>query len=210
MTTLDAKADCYSAGERGAMGWWQDLRARWLGPLLAAMGAVGIRPDHVTAASLAAGLAFCPLWLWPDGPAWAKPAALVALLLHVLLDGLDGPLARHLGTASSRGSFTDSLADQIVVTATTLALMAAPQPGVLTWIGGTYIFLYATVVGFAMVRNALGNPYTWLVRPRLWVYGWIAVDLALLPGWIDYVIGAFTVVLALKVATGFVALRRML
>ena len=64
MTTLDTKADCYSAGERGAMGWWQDLRARWLGPLLAAMAAVGIRPDHVTAASLALkgdGKHFVPL-----------------------------------------------------------------------------------------------------------------------------------------------------
>ena len=23
---------------------------------------------------------FCPLWLWPGSPAWAKPAALIALL----------------------------------------------------------------------------------------------------------------------------------
>src|SRR5262245_33326291 len=117
------KADCYSAGERGAMVHWQSLRGWWLAPLLSTLSACGVTADHITAASLACGLAFCPLWLWPAGPPWAKPAALLALLLHALLDGLDGPLARHQQTASRRGSFTDTLADQIVVTASTLALM---------------------------------------------------------------------------------------
>ena len=205
-----AKADCYAAGERGAMVWWQDLRAWWLGPLLRMLSAAGVTPDLVTLASLAAGLAFCPLWLWPGSPAWSKPAALAALLLHVLLDGLDGPLARHLGTASRRGSFTDSLADQIVVTASMLTLLAAAQPGLSGWIAGLYLFLYATVVGFAMIRNAIGKPYSWLVRPRIWVYGWIAVDQFLLPGWIDFVLGGFAVVLGIKMVSGFVAIRRAL
>jgi phosphatidylglycerophosphate synthase len=208
VSTETAKADCYAAGERAAMTWWQDLRARFLGPLLRLMGAAGIRPDYVTLASLLAGLAFCPLWLWPGNPIWARPAALAALLLHALLDGLDGPLARHLGIAGRRGSFTDTLADQIVVTVSTLTLMAAADSGVNVWIGGSYLFLYAAVVGFAMVRNALGNPYSWLVRPRFLVYGWIAIDLFLLPGWMNLVLAIFAVLLGIKMASGFVAIRR--
>lgn len=78
------------------------------------------------------------------------------------------------------------------------------------WAGGAFIFCYTMVVGFAMVRNALGVPYSWLVRPRFWVYGWIAVDLYLLPGWMEIVVGGFAAVLAIKLATGFVAIRRML
>jgi phosphatidylglycerophosphate synthase len=210
VTTLDAKADCYAAGERGAMVWWQDLRAWLLSPALRLLASCGITPDYVTLASLLIGLAFCPLWLWPGSPAWAKPAALAALVLHVILDGLDGPLARQLGTASRRGSFTDTLADQIVVTASTLALMAAPQPALSAWVGGLYLFLYAVVVGFAMIRNAMGCPYSWLIRPRFWVYGWIAVDQFLLPGWMDVVVGGLAGVLAIKMASGFVAIRRLL
>jgi phosphatidylglycerophosphate synthase len=210
MSTTEAKADCYSAGERGAMVWGQELRAWWLGPLLRPLAACGVTADHITLASLGAGLAFCPLWLWPGNPAWGRPAALFALLIHVLLDGLDGPLARYLGTASRRGSFTDTMADQIVVTASTLALMATPQPVASIWTGGTYLFLYSVVVGFAMIRNALGVPYSWLLRPRFWVYGWIAVDCFLLPGWMDVVLGAFAAVLAVKAASGFLAIRRML
>src|SRR5262245_2115636 len=98
------KADCYSDGERGAMVWGQALRAWMLGPLIRLLASAGVTPDQITAVSLACGLAFCPLWLWPGSLTWAQPAALIALLLHVLLDGLDGPLARFLGTASRRGS----------------------------------------------------------------------------------------------------------
>jgi phosphatidylglycerophosphate synthase len=203
-------ADCYSAGERPAMVWGQEVRAWLLGPLLAWLGRCGVLPDHVTLVSLAAGLAFCPLWLWPGSPAWSKPAALAALLMHVLLDGLDGPLARHLGTASRRGSFTDTLADQLVVTVSTLAIITAPQPLAGVWAGGMYLFLYSLVVGFAMIRNALGVPYSWLVRPRFWVYAWIAVDQFLLAGWMDVVLWVFAAVLAVKAASGFVAIRRML
>jgi hypothetical protein len=88
--------------------------------------------------------------------------------------------------------------------------LAAPQPVMTVWTGGLYIFCYAMVVGFAMIRNALGVPYTWLVRPRFWVYAWIAVDQFWLPGWMDVVVGGFTAILAIKLATGFVAIRRML
>jgi len=203
-------ADCYSAGERRAMLWTQDLRAWLFRPLLAAAERLGIGPDAVTLASLLCGLAFCPLYLWPGSPWWCRPAALAALLAHVILDGFDGPLARHLGVASRRGSFTDTLADQIVVTASTIALMTAPQPAVSGWVGALYLFVYAMVVAFAMVRNALGVPYSWLFRPRLWVYGWIAVDLYLLPGRMDLVLLGFSCVLAIKMASGFVAIRRML
>lgn len=203
-------ADCYSAGERRAMVWTQDLRARLFRPLLVAAARIGIGPDHVTLLSLACGLAFCPLYLWPGNPWWARPAALAALLAHVVLDGFDGPLARHLQVASRRGSFTDTLADQIVVTASTIALMAPPQPAVSGWVGALYLFAYAMVVAFAMVRNALGVPYSWLVRPRFWVYGWIAVDQYLLPGRMDLVLGAFACLLAVKMASGFVAIRRLL
>jgi len=204
------QADCYSAGERPAMIWGQEVRARLLGPLLRLLASVGVTPDQVTAVSLLFGLAFCPLWLWPGSPWWAKAAALATLLLHVLVDGIDGPLARHLGIASRKGSFTDTMADQIVVTITTLTLMVAPTPALSVWIGSLYIFGYATVVGFAMIRNALGVPYSWLLRPRFWVYAWIAVDWLLLAGWINVVVGGFTLLMSIKVATGFVAIRRML
>lgn len=196
------------------MVWTQELRGKAFYPLLVLCAQAGVRPGHVTFASLVCGLAFCPLWLlsdaWGNGDAWGKPAALALLALHVLLDGFDGPLARHLGTASRAGSFTDTVADQIAVTAVTLALLVDPQAELGIWAGGLYIFLYAMVVAFAMVRNALETPYSWLVRPRFWVYAWIPVQHYLWPGSLEGVIWVFNALLAVKMFTGFVSIRRML
>ncbi len=196
----DPKADCYSGGERAWMERGQALRARMLGPVLHWMGTRGVRPDHLTLLSLAAGLSFCPLWFW--SPPWA----LVALWMHVILDGIDGPLARHLGIESSRGSFTDTMADQTVVTASTIALIYAGAAAPVA--GSLYLYTYVLVVALAMARNALSIPYAWLVRPRLIVYGWIALDWLLWPGSLDWVLGGSAAALGVKVLTGFLQMRR--
>ena len=209
-TVATPRGDCYSARERAAMEWTQELRGRWLGPALGWATRLGLRADHVTLASLVAGLAFAPLYVARGDHAWFLPSALAALALHVLLDGVDGPLARHQHTASRAGSFTDTCADQVVVTATTLALMTGDTPALHPLLGGTYVFLYTMVVAFAMVRNALDVPYSWLVRPRFWVYGWIVIDAYCLPHTLDWVVAAFSLLLLVKLATGFRAIRRML
>jgi len=193
-------ADCYASGERTAMQWTQQVRQYLLAPLLGRLAACRVKPDHLTLLGLAAGLAFCPLYFF------CPLAAFVALGLHVLLDGMDGPLARWTHTASRRGSFTDSLADQTVIVATTVPLMVAGTIGPAA--GGCYIFLYTVVVLFAMARNAMSVPYSWLVRPRLLVYAWLAVELYLLPGSLDWVLWLFNAILGVKMLSGFLRIRR--
>lgn len=194
--------DCYSAGEREAMLRNQEWRGRILGPLLKFLTRCRVTPDHITILSTLAGVAFCPLYFMD--PMWA----LLALLAHVLLDGLDGPLARFQNRASRRGSFTDTMADQTIIFVTTLTLMSA---GVVNLIPGcTYLFVYTLVVAFAMIRNALKIPYSWLVRPRFIVYAWIAVEIYWLPGSLNYVLATFDAVLSWKLLTGFYKLRNRL
>ncbi len=155
-------ADCYAAADRGLMIWGQKLRARLLAPLLWFFVKCHISADILTFASLASGLAFCPAYFF------SKPVALALLALHVCLDGLDGPLARYAKTASRKGSFTDTMTDQIVVTASTITLITASVVWVVS--GACYIFIYTVVVAFSMIRNAMEIPYAWVVRPRFFVY----------------------------------------
>lgn len=198
---MKQKVTCYSGGESRLMDWSQNWRGDLLRPLLLQLSKRGLRADHITLLSLLAGLGFVPAILF------AQPALALALLfLHVLLDGLDGPLARHCGQQSNRGSFTDTMADQVVVTASTLALIQSGYAS--PWPGGLYLFLYATVVAFAMVRNALDEPYSWLLRPRFFVFAWIAVEAYLWPGSLDVVLWVASAILALKALTGFVRIRR--
>lgn len=196
------RADCYAKADRGLMVWGREIRRKLLGPLLRLLVKCRISADILTLASLAAGLAFCPVYFF------SRPVALGLLALHVILDGLDGPLARHAGTASRKGSFTDTMTDQIVVTASTITLIAA---GVV-WVvpGACYLFVYAVVVAFSMIRNALKIPYAWLVRPRFFVYLWFPIELYVLPNSIDCVLWTFTGLLAAKMLTGFIKIRRRL
>lgn len=192
--------DCYSKGDRRLMVFTQRLRARLLGPILIALHRCGVTANILTAGSLVTGLAFCGVFFY------SRALALVLLGLHVCLDGLDGPLARHAHTASRRGSFTDTMTDQLVVAATTVTLIYARVIGPLP--GGAYLFAYTIVIGFSMVRNALSIPYTWLVRPRFAVYLWFVVEFYILPGYIDYVLWFFVALLAVKMISGFIKIRK--
>lgn len=199
---MNQKTDCYSAGERGWMELGQRIRQRALAPVMRPLAQWQVQPDHITLFALVAGLFFHPLYFW------SPSAAFAALALHVLLDGLDGPLARHLGSASRKGSFLDSFCDQLVVTVTTFTLM---QAGIISGIcAGFYVFTYAMVVFFAMVRNAMELPYPWLVRPRFIVYVWMLVETYFLPGSMEFVVWGFSLLLGFKMATGFNKIRRKL
>lgn len=179
----------------------QEIRGQLLRPLLAVLAKMCVTPNHLTLLSLFAGLGFCPLFLWSS-----RLAAFGLLLVHVLLDGLDGPLARYTQRASNRGSFSDTAADQLVVTFSTVTLIHAGYAG--AWPGGLYLFFYSVVVIFAMVRHALAIPYSWLVRPRFLVYAWMPVEVYLWRASLDLVLWLLTVVLAVKALTGFIRIRR--
>jgi hypothetical protein len=119
-------------------------------------------------------------------------------------------LTRSVGEAferclPQRGSFTDTICDQSVITGCTITLMFAGTVGVVP--GTLYVFLYTVVVLFAMVRNALKIPYSWLIRPRFGVYLWLLVEMYLWPGTIDYVLWGFNALLLIKKLTGFSQIR---
>ncbi|QDV28088.1 CDP-alcohol phosphatidyltransferase family protein [Aureliella helgolandensis] len=203
------RSDCYSSGERGWMLFGQQLRARWLAPLLLQLTQRRVTADGITLLAGVIGLCFVPLWLMHY-----RSAALVCLAIHTLLDGLDGPLARFQHAAGPRGSFTDTLTDQLVISAVTMAWMIGSPTPLNISMGALYIFVYALVVFMAMVRNALDIPYSWLLRPRFFVYTALALDCCLAgpaTGYLTtWVMLLCNLVLALKAATGFLRLRSRL
>ncbi len=178
---------------------WQEIRAVALGPLLEGLTRTGITPGMITFASLICGIAVYPSFFI------TLPLAFALLLAHVLLDGLDGPLARHQGAASRAGSFTDTMADQIVVTLVSVAAIKAGWAGIEA--GVAYLITYAAVVTFAMVRNAMAIPYSWVVRPRFLVYLWLPLEAYLWPDTLEMVLWLCSGLLGMKVVSGFFKIR---
>ena len=66
------------------------------------------------------------------------------------------------------------------------------------------------VVVFAMVRNAMNAPYSWLFRPRFLVYAWIVAEIGWWAGSLEWLLWACNALLAAKLASGFVKIRRRL
>jgi len=182
------------------MEFTQKIRAAVLSPVLVVLTKCKINANILTLISLLTGLAACPVYFKSRG------AFLILLLIHVLLDGFDGPLARYQNKASRKGSFTDTMADQIVIAATTITLIYASVIGIIP--GVIYLFVYTIVITFSMIRNALSIPYTWLIRPRFIIYLWFIVEFYFLPGTINYLLWIFIVLLLIKMVSGFYKIRK--
>lgn len=193
---------------------YQSGKQRLLLPLLKILDRCGATPNAITWFSVALGLAFIPAYLF-----WSTPTGLIVahwlLFAHLLIDGVDGPLARFQNRASAAGSLTDTFGDQVVIVATALAYAVADdfgRAGMHPVTAGTYAVLYCVAVAFAMVRNSLQIPYRFLLRPRNFVYGlmwfsafgwWGSWD----RWWVEGGIWIFNTGLAVSVWTGFLAIR---
>ncbi len=198
------------------MNRWQTWKQRVLAPYLGVLDRAGVRPGHVTFTSVVFGLAFCPCYALGQTAAWVV-AGYSCLMLHLLVDGIDGPLARWQGRASRYGSYADTLADQTVIAFATMAWIEAEiqgRPGLSVFCGGVYLFFYTVIVAMAMVRNALGIPNRLLFRPRMVVYAALFVEW-FAPAWrleqvVEGVVWMFNALFVVWLFTGFRALRHAL
>ena len=98
-------------------------------------------------------------------------------------------------------TFTDCGGPNLIANDSFEAGLAGLWPGVL------YLFFYSQVVLFAMARNAMAIPYSWLVRPRFFVYGCIPVAVYGWPVALEVLLWVVSLLLAGKTLTGFVKIR---
>lgn len=194
--------NCYSKLEMGFMVRGQNIRAKILKPLLQYVKEKGVTPDHITILSLISGILGALLI------GSANEIALLMIFLHVAFDGIDGPLARYTKTDSNKGTFTDTACDQIVIAVIAFSLIDAAIITPLS--GGVYVLLYTVVVGFSMVRNAMGIPYAWLIRPRFLLYLWLPVEFYLVGGYTTYILWFFSGILLYKSITGYFSIRKVI
>jgi len=211
------QADCYSDSERAVMLGYQGYKQRLLRPLLVVLDRYGATPDGITWLSVGLGLAFVPTYLFVPGATGLLIAHLL-LFAHLLVDGIDGPLARHQRRASAAGSLTDTFGDQLVVIATALTYAVAEtwgRAGLHPITAAVYALAYDSCVALAMVRNAMGIPYRFLIRPRNFFYGLMWFDAygwwgSWSPGVVEGMVWTFNTILIAAVFSGFLAVRREL
>jgi phosphatidylglycerophosphate synthase len=171
----DARAgDSYSALERRFIGPFRRGLATVMEPIVAALAWARVSPNALSASQIVGG--FVVLALVPEQPR----LAFVLFVAVLLLDGLDGALARATGKASPFGGLVDQYCDHIreVTVIGGMALFGglAILPAVLY--GIVYTGLNLTIY----LANAHGAPVPWAIKswlvvyPGLFLYLWFGLD----------------------------------
>jgi phosphatidylglycerophosphate synthase len=158
----------YSGIEGKLLYRWQRIRQMTLKPIAAALNWIGITPDMLSLASVALGIGFLV------GARTNLALALILLAISVLLDGLDGVLARYTRNVSARGSFTDMFCDQLVTACTVGGLVWANI--VMGVLGVLFVYIYTALVTFLMLHEVLAVSSSWLIRPsRILLYAFLVI-----------------------------------
>lgn len=177
--------DYFTSKERESQEKFRARRDRYFQPLLNPLLAAGVNPNHVSCLGVLCLLAACLV------AASHYLLAGMLLLLYLLMDAVDGPLARRLGKSHEGGSIVDMLADQIGVVAIPAAtIWHLNSNGVTTLLFSTG---YLLLIVLAVLENELDayKPRTF-VRVKYPVYGLYVICLYLNDGsLLDWIFLAF-------------------
>lgn len=166
--------DALKSGDRWTYFGWAErpyfqrmsrFRYALFSPLLGPLVRRGVGPDHITAASFFVLLVGFPLFYG----AKLHGLAFLVLALHIILDGLDGPLASALGRkGSAHGALMDMAND---VTGMVIVIVTASYFGPIPWFLGTvYTISYLYLTIFAVAQNLLGIRYAYVVKTKYTIY----------------------------------------
>ena len=115
--------------------------------------------SHVTAIRFIMMIAFLPLWIYEH-----YQLAALLLAITILLDIVDGDLARILKTDSDLRKFEDVMADNIVVVIIPLALIC--QGLISGFLGAYYIFIVTLSWWLSAIKRNITTKSTGLFRAQ--------------------------------------------
>ena len=171
--TRTVEINYFAEREQPAQARFRELRDAWLRPVVKVLRGRGLTADAVSALAVAMLVPF-GIGLFSPLGGWAPLVVATSLALHVLLDGLDGPLARSMGTDGPAGAFTDMCLDHVGYLTVTVLLAAA---GLLEgWIACAYAAAYTMAVVMIVVLNLLQQPLRVVVRTKYVFYALIGLQ----------------------------------
>ncbi len=162
---------------------WQRTTEEWreaaLKPLLRLFVIIGINAHALSTLRILLAAAFPLLVLTYQRTAW------LCIAVSILLDAVDGALARFAKTASDRGKFIDVFADQLTFSLLAVGLLRLlPELSIALTVSAFAIpALYLLVA----VADNEKKPSDWLIRPQARLTVYKIVFLLILAGlWLQF------------------------
>ena len=184
-----------------------DLKPRFqqmLRPTLRGLAALGVTPNQLTVAGVLLSVGAGAMIAWQPTAHWPLIALPAALLLRMVLNALDGMMARELDMQSTTGAFLNELGD--VVSDTALYLPLALVPGVSAGLVIAIVLLagLTEMAGVVAVQVGATRRYDGPMgkSDRALVLGSLGliIGLGVPPGaWTHLVLGATTLLLMLTI-----------
>lgn len=142
--------------------WFRGAREPLVLPIVDFFARLGMKPETLTYIGLAMMVPF--VYFFSFHPWIAFPF----LLLQMFFDGLDGSLARKLGTSSARGAFLDVTADYVsfVVVFFTCLYFGLLHP---FW-AAAHVLNYAVMQAFVFFGRTRSIAIFPVIRPKLIFY----------------------------------------
>jgi phosphatidylglycerophosphate synthase len=194
--------DSYSTLERRLLPLVRRSAAAVWTPIIAALARLHVSPHAVSASQLAWAAVF---WL---SLATAPRLALVAFILALLMDSLDGALARATSRSSAFGALVDQLSDH---TRETIVVAALASSGALNVaLAVLYAFVYPAFNFLLLVSNRVGIPVPATLKTLFLFYPTIVVYLVFDVNLLDLGIGLALISMLVSGALALVRLRRAL
>jgi phosphatidylglycerophosphate synthase len=133
-------------------------RNRFMGPLLSTLTKWGMTANKITyfRALITVGMLY---ELFVRG---SFNGAIIVYVIFLLLDGLDGALARFQNASSDKGKFNDILIDQLTYALLTfgMAFLAIGSTGLLFF----HVIISGTVYLLAVLAKNINKPSDWLIH----------------------------------------------
>jgi len=197
----------FAESEQAGQERFQKVRDGLFGPLVRLLIRCRVTADLISLLSLLQLVPFGYLLLTAENPQQIVIAS-VFVWLHVILDALDGPIARTTGTAGPAGAFTDMCVDHSGMLITTCILTAAELVNPTAAVA--YVSSYTVAVAFTIWLNMIGHPFKLVIRTKYLLYALVTVYGMFSANFIGQAVVLFCVIHVIFAIAGFCKLRRIL
>ena len=204
----------FAEKEQAAQEKFKQQRDSAFSPIVRLLQACGITPNVVSALGMLALAPFVYLVIVHAEDPWKIALSCSFLLLHIALDGLDGPLARRMGKEGPAGAFIDMCCDH---GGAVIVVWAVSWAGLIDGtIGNIYVFSYTMAVVFIIWMNALEQPFRFVFRSKYFFYaaiftlGWIGARTKPCWHYLDWTLLAFSVSNLWICLLGFLRVKKIL
>lgn len=164
---------------------WRNFRDRLAEPFCVFFEKHRISPDFLSYAGLGMVLPFVYFSGFNPG------LALVFIILNLFFDGLDGPLARHMKMATTKGAVTDIMSDYLsfFIVFFTFLYYGLLNP---FW-GAVYILNYAVTLAMVIICRGLRITFFPVIRSKYFIYGFFMIWLFAGQNYFDPLLVLFSV-----------------